>query len=154
MPPGPALVYIAESGQFGREFRRIVTVPDDRDPDPVLLRQGDDPNTKEPPGADPSVECEVRVRVKTDPGDRPGPGTERVLTGRVFDKSGSMLVGVLVFQDRSTKIDEAATDRQGVFRLRGLPQGRLHLGLRIHFGEQNGRAFVPAEAVEVDLIFP
>jgi RNA polymerase sigma factor (sigma-70 family) len=152
VPPGPALVYIAEPGQFGREFRRILNVPDDRDPDPVVLKQGDDPNTKEPPGLDPPVKCEVRVRIKTEAGDRPAQKEDRTLTGRVFDKDGSPLVGVQVYYNSRT-INEVATDRLGIFRLKGLPHKPLRLGLRRNH-DQSGWALVPAEADEIDLIFP
>jgi hypothetical protein len=51
------------------------------------------------------------------------------------------------------KFTEGATDRLGVFRLKGLLQGRLELGLRTD-GDHFGRATVPAEAVGVDLIVP
>jgi len=151
VPPGPALVYIAEPGQFGLEYRTILNVTDDRDPDPVVLKQGDDPNTKQAPGPGAPVECEVRIRVKTDAGDRPAPGEHRTLTGRVFDKDGSPLVGVQVYYNSRT-INEGATDRLGMFRLRGLPDGPLRLGLRRN-QEQHGWVRIPAEAVEVDLIF-
>jgi hypothetical protein len=48
----------------------------------------------------------------------------------------------------------AATDRLGNFRLSGLPDGPLRLGLRSNNHDQHGWARRPGEAVEVDLIFP
>jgi hypothetical protein len=50
-------------------------------------------------------------------------------------------------------INEGATDRLGLFRLRGLPHGPLQLGVRRNH-DQHGWARVPAEAGEVDVIFP
>src|SRR5262249_21798110 len=112
----------------------------------------DDPNTKEPPGANPIIRCEVRVRVKSEAGDRPAPKAERTLSGRVFGKEGPPLVGVRVYHNGRT-VNEAATDRLGVFRLKGLPDGPFQVGLRRNHDE-SGWATIPAEAVEVDLIFP
>jgi hypothetical protein len=89
--------------------------------------------------------------VKADPGDRSAPEKERVLTGRVFDKDGRPLPAVQVYHNSRT-ITEGATDRLGLFRLKGLPQGRLRLGLRRN-GDHDGQAMIPAEAVEVDLIY-
>jgi RNA polymerase sigma factor (sigma-70 family) len=153
VPPGSALVYIAEPGQFGLEYRNILNVPDDRDPDPIVLKQGDDPNTKQPPGGSGIVECEARVRLENGAPDRPGQNEDRTLTGRVFDKGGSLLVGVQVYYNSRT-LNEAATDRQGLFRLKGLPQGPLRLGLRSRHSEREGWVRIPADAVEIDLIFP
>jgi hypothetical protein len=152
VPPGPALVYVAEPGQIGFEYRNILNVPDNRDPGPVVLKQGDDPNTTQPPGSSAIEECEVHIRVKNDVGDPPPPKEGRAMTRRVFDKGGLPLVGVQVYHNIRT-FNEAATDRLGVFRLRGLPRGPLRLGLRRNM-EHQGTAHVPAEAVEIDLIFP
>ena len=90
--------------------------------------------------------------MKTDAGDRPAQKEDRTLTGRVFDKDGSPLVGVQVYYNSRT-INEVATDRLGIFRLKGLPHGPLRLGLRRNH-DQQGSARIPAEAVEIDLIFP
>ncbi|MGO9463028.1 MAG: sigma-70 family RNA polymerase sigma factor [Isosphaeraceae bacterium] len=148
VPPGPAFVYInASDNAVARN------VPEDRDPDPVVLKQGYDPKAKQPPGPILPVECEVRVRVKTDAGDQPAQKEDRRLTGRVFDTDGSPLAGVQVYYNKNRTFKEVATDRLGVFRLRGLPHGPLQLGLRRNF-DQHGSARVPPEAVEVDLIFP
>jgi len=148
VPPGPAFVYINVTGIVLAQL-----VPDDRDPDPVVLKQGFDPNTKQPPGPRSPVECEVRVRVKTGAGDRPAQQEDRSLTGRVFDKGGSPLVAVQVSYNSNRTPNEVATDRLGIFRLRGLPHGPLVLGLRRN-DDQHGWVRIPAEAVEIDLIFP
>ena len=89
VPPGFALVYIAEPGQFGLEYRQLLNIPGDRDPDSVVLEQGDDPDTKQPPGGGPIVKCEVRVRVKMEAGDKPQSKENRYLTGRVFGKGSA-----------------------------------------------------------------
>ena len=78
VPPGPALLYIADSGQVGVAYRNVLDVPDDRDPDPVVLMQ-----------------------------------------------------------------DEGATDRLGIFRLKGLPQGPLRLGLPGIVSSMAGRVSRP-----------
>jgi len=90
--------------------------------------------------------------VKTDALDRPAQKEDRTLTGRVFDKDGSPIVGVQVYC-QGGRLDEAATDRRGNFRLKSLRRGPLRLELRWN-DDQRGWARVPAEAVEVDLIFP
>jgi RNA polymerase sigma factor (sigma-70 family) len=153
VPPGPALVYIALPGLLGSEHRKALEVSDDRDPDPVILKRTDNPNAKAFRGVPRIVECEVRVRVKTDVGDRRDPEGRRTLSGRVFDKGGSPLPGVQVYYNRGRTFIEGATDRLGLFRLKGLPLGPSPLELR-RDGEERGRAAVPAEAVEIDLIFP
>jgi RNA polymerase sigma factor (sigma-70 family) len=147
VPPGPAFVYIN-----GSDSGVTLNVPNDRDPDPVILKLGHDPNAKQPPGPGSPLECEVRVRMRTDADDQLAPKDDRALTGRVFDKNGSPLVGVQVYYNGRT-INEAATDRLGLFRLNGLPHGPLRLGLRRN-DVQHGWAQIPAEAVEIDLIFP
>jgi RNA polymerase sigma factor (sigma-70 family) len=147
VPPGPTFVYINAS-----DAGVTLNVPDDRDPDPVVLKLGHDPTAKQPPGPRPPVECEVRVRMRTDAGDPPAQKDDRTLTGRVFDKDGLPLIGVQVYYN-STTINECATDRLGLFRLSGLPHRPLQLGLRRN-GNQHGWARIPAEAVEIELIFP
>ena len=91
--------------------------------------------------------------MKTETSQRTAPGEGRSLTGRVFDKDGSILVGVQV-TNRGRPIIEGATDRLGVFRLRGLPLGALPLDLRRNGDQLGWVRQIPAEAVEVDLIFP
>jgi RNA polymerase sigma factor (sigma-70 family) len=152
VPPGEALMYIAEPGQLGLEYRRMLDVADDRGPDPIVLRRGDDPNAQRSPREAVIVECEVRVRVKNDTGERPAHGADRALTGRVFDKDGSPVVGVCVYHN-DTYINEGATDRLGIFRLNRLPHGPLRLGLRRNH-DQHAQSRIPGDAVEVDLIYP
>ena len=80
LPPGPAFVYINNGAGSGSAAQKTLNVPADRDPDPVILKRGHDLNAKPapPPRFIPPIECEVRVRVKTEPGDRPAPGADRV----------------------------------------------------------------------------
>src|SRR5262249_31164787 len=150
VPPGTAFVYINASAGPGSAAQKTLIVPDNRDPDPVVLKRGYDPNAKPAPRPQPSppVECEVRVRVKTDPDERPAPGDNRTLTGRIFDKSGSPLPAIRIDGFRSP-MDHfgAATDRLGIFRLKGLPPGEVRLGL-FRDNEDYGGAIIPAEAVE------
>ena len=132
VPPGPAIVYMSPDGTGpGSAARKTLIVPDDRDPDPIVLKRGHDPNAKPapPPRFIPPIECEVRVRVKTDPGDRPAPGADRTLTGRIFDKSGSPLPAVRVGWPSRQGATGGATDRQGLFRLKRVPHGEVRLGL-------------------------
>ena len=143
VPPGPAFVYINASVSGS-----TLEVPGDRDPDPVVLKQG----LTQPAEPRLAVECEVRVRVWADANDPPVQKRDRNLSGRVFDKRGSPLVGVQVYYNREMVI-EGATDRRGLFRLEGLPHGPLQLGLRRN-ADQHGWVRIPAEAAEVDLIFP
>jgi hypothetical protein len=152
VPPGPTLVYIAESGHVGLAYRKFLQVPDDRDPDPVVLTQDDGRNTKQSASPVAFIECEVRVRLKAEVGERPAKKDDRGLSGRVFDKGGSPVVGVQIYHNGRT-INEGASDRLGIFRLKDLPHGPLRLGLRRN-REQHGWASVPAEAVEIDLIVP
>ncbi len=148
VPPGPAYVYINVTG---RGITR--NVPADRDPDPVVLKQGYDPTAKPPPAPTVPPESEIRVRVKTNAGDPPARKEDRSLTGRVFDMGGTPLVAVHVYCTNIGTLVGGATDRFGMFRLNGLPDGPLTLDLRKN-DEQHGWARVPAEAVEIDVIFP
>ena len=146
VPPGPVFVYINGSGNGLTR-----SVLEDRDPDPIVLKQGDDSNAKQPVRL--PVECEVRVRVKTDTVDHPEPKDDRSVTGRVFDQHGSPLVAVQVDYNNARSPQIVATDRMGIFRMKGLSEGPLLLGLTRQ-GDQHGMARVPAGAVEIDVIFP
>jgi hypothetical protein len=151
--PGPAVVHLVNSDGPGSPSYNTLLVPDDRDPEPVLLERGHDPNAKPAPGPQlvGLVECEVRVRVKADSGDRAAPGDDRTLTGRIFDQDGSPLPAIQIggFFRGQTFI-EAATDRTGFFRMKGLPPGELRIN--VHRDDDHGMATIPAGAVEVDLI--
>jgi protocatechuate 3,4-dioxygenase beta subunit len=150
VPPGPAFVYINVSG-----VGPTVNVPENQDPDPVVLKQGYDPNAKQPPEPRLAVECEVRVRVKSDDGDRPAQKEDRSLTGRVFDQRGTPLVAVQVHFNNNRTPNMVATDRVGIFRMNGLPHGPLGLGLSWNMpSDDHGWAHIPADAAEVDLIYP
>jgi hypothetical protein len=156
VPPGPVFVYINASAGPGSAAQKRLVVPEDRDPDPVLLKRGLDPNAPPAPRPVfcPPPKCEVRVRVRTDPGERPAPGQERTLSGRLFEKNGSPLPAVRISGVRTpTEHFEAATDRLGVFRMKGLPPEEVRLGV-YKDGDYGGEAVIPAGAVEVDLILP
>ena len=152
--PGQALVYIADPRPAGadREHSKIVTITEGSEVDPVTLKGGEDPNPGPPPPPDPTALCEIRVRAITDVVDLPGQKADRTLTGRVLDGHGEVIVGVKVYHNGET-FEEAATDRLGVFRLKGLPHGTPRLGLRRNQNE-HGTAVIPAAAAEVDLVFP
>src|SRR5262249_15839544 len=77
VPPGPAFVCTSEAGPLGLELRRIVTVREDRDPDPVILKQSDDSNIKESPGQGPPAECHVGIRLRSDHSALVAEGAER-----------------------------------------------------------------------------
>ncbi len=155
--PGPVLVYMSPDGTGpSSPARKTFIVPEDRDPEPVTLQRGYDPNARPvpPPQPSPPRECQVRVRVKTDPIERPAPGADRTLTGRIFDKNGSPLPAIRIDgQPRPMEVFGAATDRLGVFRLKGLPVGEVRIWLHKD-DEVDGGATIPAGAVEVDLIVP
>ena len=53
---------------------------------------------------------------------------ERDLTGRVFDQHGLPIAAVQVACNRE-KVVSGATDRMGVFRLKGLPGGPFSLSV-------------------------
>jgi hypothetical protein len=148
VPPGPAYVYINAG-----DSSATLNVLNDRDPEPIVLKQGYDPNAKQPPEPRPAVVCEVRVRLKTDAADRPAHKDDRTLTGRVFDEHGKPLVAVRIDYNNNRTPNSVATDRLGIFRLRGLPHGPLGLGVNRN-NEQHGAVHIPAEAAEVDVIFP
>jgi Carboxypeptidase regulatory-like domain len=74
---------------------------------------------------------------------------ERDLTGRVFDRHGSPIAAVQVTYNRE-KVVSGATDRMGVFRLKGLPRGPFSLSVGKD-GYTPGWATISAEAHEVEL---
>ena len=152
VPPGPAFVHIQNGAGPGSAAQKTVSIPEDRDPAPIILKRGHDPDAPPAPRPRPPVECEVRVRVKTEPGERSKPGDDRTLTGRLFDASGAPIPAVRVDCLRGQTLIRGATDRMGLFRLKAVPRGPIELSL-VRNEEESGRAMIPAEAVEVDVIF-
>ena len=142
VPPGRAKVYIPAD-------EKTVIVPADRDAEPVCLEIN--PNAKRRP--DPwanrtdSVECPARVRVRADSSGRQDEA--RTLSGRIFDPAGRPVAGLRVCYNAKTFV-VAATDRLGVFRMKGLPKGPFQLSM--DKGDYvSGWSTIPADAVEVDL---
>jgi RNA polymerase sigma factor (sigma-70 family) len=149
VPPGPAVVSIPAD-------QKTVTIPADRDPEPVRLENN--PNAKPHPAARPIkvAECPVRIRVKVGEANAAAQDQVRTLSGRIFDPEGLPIAGVRVTYSgplREKFSGVAATDRLGLFRLKGLPkdQFRLHI-IKDDYGF--GRATIPPEAREVDLTLP
>ena len=147
VPPGPTTVSIPSD-------QKTLTIAADRDPEPVRLENN--PNAKPHPPARPIkvVECPVRVRVKAGEGDAPAQDQVRTLSGRIFDPEGLPIAGVRVYYNAPPKfVGTAATDRLGLFRLKGLPEGQFRLSVdKDDYGF--GRATIPPDAWEVDLTLP
>ncbi len=153
VPPGPALVYISIPGLLGRRQRRVLTVPEDRDPEPVRLERNSDPNADEPRQGDHPVECEARIRGKTDSGDAARRNEVRTVTGRIFDTKGLPIASVRVYYSTPQAHVEAATDRLGLFRMKGLPQGELRLHMDKE-GYGSGWSTIPPDSWEIDVTLP
>ncbi len=149
VPPGPVFVYIGSGGMLGRSHKKSLIIPDDRDPDPVHLTRRYPPEGDSARPAWIGVECAVHVRVAA--GDA-GAG-ERMLSGRVFDSAGLAVPSVRVHYNANRQFVETATDRLGMFRLKGLPAGALEIGLA-KWGYGHGSAEISPEASEVDIILP
>ena len=119
VPPGPVFVYIGSGGLVGRSHKKHLKVPDDRDPEPVVLER------RYPRGFDPSsspyssFKCTLHVRMAGGEARQRAGG--RTLSGRVFDPDGLPIASVRVHYNASKKFVESATDRLGIFRLKGLP---------------------------------
>lgn len=149
VPPGPVFVYIGSAGLVGRSHKKHLIVPDDQDPEQVILER------RYPVGFDSSprpylpVKCTVHVRMAVVDGGQGAGG--RTLSGRVFDPGGLPIASVRVHYNANKRFVEAATDRMGFFRLTGLPPGLLRIGL-VKNGYGRGSVEIPAEAYEVDII--
>ena len=152
VPPGPAMVYIANQDLLGNRWRRVLTIPADRDPEPVRIERNSDPATATGVKAFRSLECGVRVRVKAGEVDVPPRDEGRTLSGRIFDSNGSPIAGVRVHYNARKPVS-GATDRLGVFRLKGLPPGQF----RLHMDKDDygsGWSIIPPDAWEVDVTLP
>jgi RNA polymerase sigma factor (sigma-70 family) len=80
------------------------------------------------------------------------PRKDRDLTGRVFDQHGLPIAAARVTYNRETLVS-GATDRMGLFRLKGLPPGPFVLAVDKN-GYTPGWATIPSEALEVELTLP
>ncbi len=152
VPPGQALVYIALPGLLGKSHRKVLTIPTDRDPEPVRLERNSDPTAAGSRKAVRIVECQAHVRVNAGDANVPSQDKARTLSGRVFDENGSALAGVRVYCNGKTFV-ASATDRLGVFRLKALPAGQFQLSLHKE-GYGWSWARIAPDAWEVDVTLP
>ncbi len=138
VPPGEQYVYVMDGSSFGRVGRSIVDVPERGEAEPVrLIRNADGGNGSamtKVAGKPEAVTVEKKVA-------GPGPAAPveavprgRTVTGRVRDPQGRPLAGVEVYgvepdlpsrRNPSGDLGSAATDRDGVFILPGLPPVEL-----------------------------
>jgi Carboxypeptidase regulatory-like domain len=152
VPDGPARVFIGMPGNVGYLREETLTVPADRDPEPIQVALDDQrPAVLNRPVRLPA--CDVRVRLRADAGEGRPPAEGRTLSGRVFDGDGSPIVGLRLFCNKGRDLVDCSTDRLGVFRLKDLPPGQLQLQIRRDV-QMYGSAIIPPEAVEVDVRFP
>ena len=148
VPPGPVFVYIASGGLLGRSHKKNLIVPEERDPERVVLTRRYPPEAHSSRRVRFAVECAVQVRIAVeDAGKRTG---GRTLSGRVFDPAGRPIASVRVHYNANRQFVEVATDRLGFFRLKGLPSGAIQIGLA-KGGYGYGSAEIPPEASEVDI---
>jgi hypothetical protein len=147
VPPGPVFVYIAQSGLIGSSHRQDLVVADDKDPAPIVLERRYAPEAAVKARPIRIDECAVLVRVSAD--DAGQQKDVRTLTGRIVDPAGLPIASVRVYYN-SMKFVEAATDRLGMFRLKGLPQGQFRIGID-KGGYGHGWAKISPEAHEVDI---
>jgi hypothetical protein len=147
VPPGPVFVYIAQPGLIGSSHRKDLVVADDKDPAPIVLERRYAPEAGVKARPTRVDECAVLVRVSAD--DEGQQKDVRTLTGRIVDPAGSPIASVRVYYN-SMKFVEAATDRLGMFRLKGLPQGAFRIGID-KGGYGHGWAKISPDAHEVDI---
>jgi Carboxypeptidase regulatory-like domain len=144
VPPGPAYLFCRGHGKH-------LTIFADRDPAPFHFQKAREVTADFEEKSPTPVEFEARIRVRTVASDGP-PRKERDLTGRVFDQHGLPIAGVR----RTYKMEKfvsGATDRLGLFRLKGLPPGPFALVVD-KSGYTDGWATIPTEAQEVELTLP
>lgn len=146
VPPGPAVVSIPA-------HTKTLTIPVDRAPEPVRLENNPNPTTLPSPKFVKVAQCPVRVRMKVNEGKDAEQGKVRTLSGRIFDPEGSHIAGVRVSYSEPGKFQSSATDRLGLFRLRGLPQGELRLHLDKE-GYGAGWSIIPPDAWEIEVTLP
>ncbi len=152
VPDGPARVFIGMPGSVGYLREETLTVPADRDPEPIQVAI-DDQRPAVLARHVRSVACDVRVRLRADAGEGRPAAEGRTLSGRVFDGDGSPFVGLRLYCIKDRNLVDCTTDRLGVFRFKDLPPGQLQLQLRKE-DQGVGIAIIPPEAVEVDVRFP
>ena len=129
-------------------FRSIFA---DRDPEPIHFQKAREVTADFLEKSPTPIEFEARIRVRTDASNGP-PRKERDLTGRFFDQHGLPVTGARVSYNME-KLVSGATDRMGLFRLKGLPSGQFMLVVDKN-GYIPGWATIPPEAQEVELTLP
>jgi RNA polymerase sigma factor (sigma-70 family) len=151
VPPGRACVYLSKySPHIGGVHVRSLIVPNDRDPDPVVLKAGTEPDWSRR-----DVTHDVRIQVRAEQGKEHSRDEARILVGRILDETGSPIAGVQVlYNDRKESIVvTSATDRLGLFRMRGLPLDKFTLLVQKE-GYASVSATVPVNAREIDVMLP
>ena len=151
VPPGAAYVFVGMPGTVTREHHRYLTVVADRDPEPIHFQKARKVTADFQAKSPIAVELEARIRVSNGAGDGL-PRKERDLTGRIFDQHKVPIAGVRVSYNME-KLVSGATDRMGLFRLKGLPPGSFSLAVDKN-GYTPGWATIPPEAQEVELTLP
>jgi len=144
VPPGEQYVYVMDGSSFGRVGRSVVDVPERGEAEPVrLIRNADGGNR--PAFALEAIKKEAVTIEKKVAGPNPAAPAEesppgRTVTGRVRDPQGRPLAGVEVYlalehmpdrREALRRFDSAATDRDGVFVLAGLPPVELRINLHL-----------------------
>ncbi len=151
VPPGRAVVYLSKySPYIDGVHIRILTVTNDRDPDPVVLKAG-----TEPLGSRRSFTQDVRIQVKAERRKEDSRDGTRTLVGRIRDEAGSPIAGVQVLYNdrRAAMVVTSATDRLGVFRMRGLPAEKFSVSAGKH-GYVAVSAMIPPDAWEIEFTLP
>ena len=78
---------------------------------------------------------------------------DSILEGRIVDQDGSPIAGVHVVYNHDGLTKTYATDRRGVFRVKGLPTQTFFMDL-IKKGYRGTTAHIPPEARGVEIILP
>jgi RNA polymerase sigma factor (sigma-70 family) len=151
VPPGAAYVFVGMPGTVTREHHRYLTVVADSDPEPIHFQKAREVTADFLEKSPTPIEFEARIRVRTDANNGP-PRKERDLTGRIFDQHGLPVTGARVSYNME-KFVSGATDRLGLFRLKGLPPGPFALVVD-KSGYTVGWATIPPEAQKVELTLP
>src|SRR5262249_51628509 len=124
VPPGPAFVYLMDPKYMGRSSQRRLTVPEGEDPEPVRFEAST--------GMDRGMTAMAKAEYVPAAAPLVVPkGGGRTLSGRVTDPDGRPVPGVSVgFRPQDGgRFVSAATDRDGVYLLKGLPEGKIQLGV-------------------------
>ena len=149
VPPGEQYVYVMDGTSFSRLSRSTVVVPEQGEVEMVRLvretrstaQTGMMQHIAAPDEKKEAVPAKAKGAAKEAKKAEPKAAIKeaevRVVTGRVSDGEGKPLIGVEVYVDPNSpalfggsRFDSAATDRDGIFVLRGLP--RLNMSILMH----------------------